>query len=98
MCEKLDVLVARCSRFSGWALQWEMDGDVLHIFDPKDRGRSRLSVCRMFPEDPASFALRELYGRIRHWAITWEERLVMSEMLGYQPPKPVPLMVNPFYF
>lgn len=93
----LDDIVSRCSKFSGWSLTWEIEDGAedgaLHIFDPKDSGKSRLTVSLVFPDRAL---LRERYGRLRHWAITREEELVMAKALGYVEHPKVPVkMVDP---
>jgi hypothetical protein len=89
----LNTIAERCSRFSGWDLQWKIEGGRISFWDPKDSGKSRLSLCLMFPDSPI---LRETYGRMWHWAITREEQAVIARALGYKPAPTVPQMCDPF--
>jgi len=75
----IEDIVARCSKFSGWNLTYVVEGSKLSIWDPKDMGKSRLTVCLMWWE--GSQVLHEVYGRLRHWAISPEEQMVMVELL-----------------
>ncbi len=77
----LDDIVARCSRFSGYELQFELKADCLRIWDPKALGRSQLAVVLA----PGGNSLREAYGRLRHWAITLQEQDVMVRALSRKP-------------
>jgi len=72
----IDDICVRCSKFSGWNLTWETKGGVLSIFDPKDRGKSQLCVSIRIPG-----VLHEVYGRLRHWAVTPEEQRVIAALL-----------------
>jgi len=89
----LDDIAARCSKFSGWDLQWEIEGGAVHFWDPKDSGKSRLSVSLLFPDSPI---LHDRYGRLWHWAITREEQEVIARALGYKSVPTVLKMADPF--
>ena len=73
--EKVDQIVARCSSFSGYNLQWEVANGVLRIEDPQEGGNSTLTLSLTFGD------LREVYGRLRHWAVTVEEQNVLIQLL-----------------
>jgi hypothetical protein len=73
----MDALVARCSRYSGFNLEWSMKGEVLTIEDKAKGGQSRLSVTPFLSGN----ALREVYGRLHHWAVTVEEQNLMLEAI-----------------
>lgn len=90
----LDDIAARCSTFSGWKLRWEIKDGAVHFWDPKDSGKSRLSISLLFPD---SRILRERYGRMWHWAITCEEQEVIARALGYKPALTVPQLCDPFH-
>lgn len=74
----MDEIVKRCSKFSGYNLQWRVRngeyGKVLIIEDPA-KPDSTLVVSA------TSYGLHEVYGRLRHWAITNEEQEVMRKAL-----------------
>ena len=79
LIQEVDAIVERCSRYSGWVLQWEIKGTCLDIWDPKDYGKSYLSVSL----GVSGCGLYEVYGRLRHWAITVEEQSVLIRMLQH---------------
>jgi hypothetical protein len=75
----MDQIVARCSKFSGYNLTWKVEdkghGKVLIIEDPAHAGPSTLALS-LTPG-----YLYEVYGRLRHWAITADEQKVMIAAL-----------------
>jgi hypothetical protein len=85
----IEDIVARCSTFSGYKLQYELKPDSLRIWDPKAVGRSQLVVVL----GSGGFGLHETYGRLRHWAITRQEQDVMIAALT---PAGRPSMADPF--
>lgn len=77
---KMDALVERCSKFSGWKLAWKVERSangvkVLSIAEP-GQDKSRLDLCITGDGN-----LYELYGRMAGWGITLQDRLVLREAL-----------------
>ena len=72
----MEKLLSRCSRFSGFDLRYEVKRGVLTFFD--QRNRPQLAVSLYFPDGAM---LREVYGRLRQWAITPSEEAVMARLL-----------------
>ena len=75
----LDDIVARCSRFSGFNLQWKMDDNQLIIWDPQDQTVGNQSRLVLAIDD--LLLPREVYGRLRQWAISPAELEVMARKL-----------------
>jgi hypothetical protein len=78
----MDALVARCSRYSGWDLSWRLvswtpESVCIRISDPKDP-RS-ICVFGLFPG--SEYSVREVYGRTRHWAISFQEQTMMVRFM-----------------
>ena len=87
----MDDIVVRCSTFSGWNLTWKVElvagVPCLMIEDPTNR-RSALTVMLRGCMDK-HFGLREVHGRLGHYAITPEEERVMELVLAtYGKPLP----------
>ena len=94
--ESIDAIVSRCSKFSGWNLVWVVsrlkDGrPTLDISDPTDETNARNSWLSLVANQEirdengsliaSAHGLHELYGRMRHWAITWEEKMTIEQYL-----------------
>ncbi len=93
--EQIDEIVARCAKYSGWELEWKLetarDGSPkLEISDPADYGRSALIVMA---HPVLTDRVREIYGRLWHWAISHEEkatfRLFLDAADGTEKEEPV---------
>jgi hypothetical protein len=73
----LQDICDRCSRFAGWKLTVRVKDGQIEFSDPDQTGQSWLFV-RL---SPSGFSLVEVYGRMKHWAITVEEQAVMKAVL-----------------
>ena len=80
----IDEVVARCSKYSGFKLEWRIRKCVLEIEEP-GKPQSCLALKLYHPE---SDVLYEVYGRMRHWGISLEEKTVLAAALR-EPPAPV---------
>jgi hypothetical protein len=85
----VDAIVARCSRHSGWTLQWEWTKHgSIRIWDPKtsdpalyDQSKCPSSTLVLDLYDGQNICLREVYGRMRNWAIDHLEQAVIAEAI-----------------
>jgi len=64
----VESITARCSRFSGWNLKWEVEDGLLRMYDPSNYSRSSLILNK----DGV-----EVHGRLRHWGVTLDELKVL---------------------
>ena len=73
----IDDIVARCSKFSGWKLEYRVEaGPVIRIFQDGTPD----ATCS-FGLISGTSLLSEVYGRLSHWGIDLEEQVVIAQLL-----------------
>ena len=77
----IDDIVVRCSKYSGFKLEWRIREGLLEIEEP-GKPKSLLSLRLYHPE---GHSLYEVYGRMRHWCISTREMLVLAAALQKSP-------------
>ena len=76
--QKLNELVARCSKYSGFNLVATLEnGPKLTIADPNNFHLSALVLTL----GVGGLFVHEAYGRMHHWAITREEQEILRQVL-----------------
>ena len=91
LSSRIDIIVARCSHYSGWDLSWRWtEYGSIEIRDAKATSTEHYSIeqaCKNHATlvvalyEDSDICLREVYGRLRQWNIGFLEQAFLAEAL-----------------
>jgi len=79
VASKLEAIRVRVAAFSGWNLVVNVECGQVKFRDPDDVSIGRQSW--LFVALDKHGCLYEVYGRLRHWGVSLEDRMALREVL-----------------